>query len=301
MTRLVAHVIVGAKPEPFLPAMLASIAPAVERVFVNENSGLGTDAPNLAALESSTPARDGKLVLARTTFESFASARNVCFDLDRDATPDTWIVFIDADEVHGERFTRIAAQLHKVPAGVGYVDAFTWHFFMSFDWYLSIERRMMVHRWTPLARWKGEVHERLEGVSGRRIALPYIYGHYGNVVPFSEHARKGAQYSGLGAEGTPLTQQAAEAADIFGNYDAIESYYTEFWPRLLRFGGAHPVAARMYIEEEKGRRARDFSAVERLIKKHQPLSRRTANALMKVNYEQRWRLRVFNPLAWQLL
>lgn len=291
MTRVVAHLIAGAKPEPFLPAMLASIAPAVERVFVNENSGLGTDAPNLPALESSTLARDGKLVVARTAFESFASARNVCFDLDRDATPDTWIVFIDADEVHGERFVRIAAQLHKIPAGIDYVDAFTWHFYFSFGWYYSIERRMMLHRWTPQARWEGDVHERLVGIPGRRVALPYVYAHYGHVTPFSEFARKWGQYAELGAQSEQLTPEAAHAADFHGSYDAVVPVFADRFKRMLRFTGTHPAYAQGTIAAETARRAKQLAEIEHRIRAAQTPSDRARNALMKLNYEQRWRTR----------
>jgi hypothetical protein len=291
MSRIVAHLIVGAKHEPFLSAMLASIAPGIERIFVNENSGLGTDAPNLPALESSTLARDGKMVVARTTFESFASARNVCFDLDKDAAPGTWVVFIDADEVHFERFARIAAQLDKIPAGIGYVDGYTWHFYFSFDWYYSIERRMMFHRWTPAARWEGEVHERLTGVPEGRVVLPYVYPHYGHVTPFAEFARKWGQYTGLGAQSEQLSPEAAHAADFHGNYDAVEPVFAERFQHMLRFTGAHPAAARPFIAAQQGQREKQFAQIERLIRKHQGPGQRALNLAMKLNYEQRWRSR----------
>lgn len=292
MSRIVAHLIVGAKFEPFLGAMLESIAPAVERIFVNENSGLGEGAPNLPALRSCALARDGKLVMAQTTFESFASARNVCFDLDREAAPGTWVVFIDADEVHFERFARIASQLDKVPDDVGYVDGYTWHFYFSFDWYYSIERRMMFHRWTPAARWGGDVHEQLTGIPPRRIALPYVYAHYGNVAPFSEHVRKGTQYSGLGAEGTPLSAQAAHAADLESDFSGVDEYYREFWKTLMRFKGRHPRAALATIQSEMARFGRrSTAAIERTIHKYQPPGQRIRNFLMKLNYEYRWRAR----------
>ena len=298
MARVVAHLIVGTKHEIFLPAMLAGLEPAVEHVFVNENSGLGADAPNLPALESSVFARTGRMTVARTTFETFAAARNVCFDLDTGAGADTWIVFIDADEVHAPRFSKIATQLDSLPAGIGFVDAYTWHFFMSFDWYTSIERRMMFHRWTPQARWEGEVHEQLTGVPGKRIALPYVYAHYGHVAPFAEYARKGAQYSGLGAEGTPLTAQDAHAADFHGDYRAVDAYFAPMWPALLRFTGSHPPAARPIIAQERARRASAFTAIDMMIRRSQTPLRRARNALMKLNYEQRWRARTFEALRY---
>ena len=292
MSRVVAHLIVGAKPEPFLPAMLASIEPAVERIFVNENSGLGTDAPNLPALESSRLAQDGRMTIGRTAFTTFSDARNHCFQLDRAASLDTWIVFIDADEVHYDRFKDIAAKLERVPRSVGFIDDFTPHFFKSFDWYASIERRMILHRWTPQARWEGGVHERLAGIDGKRVALPYLHAHYGWVATFLDDARKGAHYSSLGGEGTPLSVTDAEAADFHGDYRAVERFFAEWWRKLMRFTGEHPASAQPIIADQRARKSKHFAQIDRIVRAHQPPMQRVANAIMKLNYEQRWRLRV---------
>ncbi|MDE2571194.1 MAG: hypothetical protein KGM44_01565, partial [bacterium] len=179
MARVVAHLIVGARPEPFLVALLRSLAPVVERLIVNDNSGLGQASPHAPVLAASAFANAGRLTLAQTSFVDFSSARNVCLELDREADEHTWVAFVDADEVHGERFARIVARLDSLPREIAYVDGYTWHFFQSFDWYASIERRMSLFRWTPQARWEGKVHEHLLGVPGRRLALPYVYAHYG--------------------------------------------------------------------------------------------------------------------------
>ncbi|MDQ6929129.1 MAG: hypothetical protein M3126_00495 [Candidatus Eremiobacteraeota bacterium] len=286
-----AHLIVGAKAEPFLPSMLASVDPAVDHLFVNENSGLGTDAPALPALQSSAFAQSGRMSMVRTTFTTFEDARNACFDLDTAADTDTWIAFIDADEVHGERVAKIRSKLGSLPQAVGFVDGYTWHFFKTYDRYLSIERRMMFFRWSPAARWKGRVHEQLTGVPGKRVALPYVYAHYGHVVPFAQTARREAQYAALGAAGTLLSVQDAHAADFHADYDAAERVFSEWWRKCMRFDGKHPAAALAFIEQDRRENASYFRDMERLIVKHQPPVQRARNAIMKLNYEQRWRLR----------
>ncbi|MFN2528252.1 MAG: hypothetical protein ABR584_05990 [Candidatus Baltobacteraceae bacterium] len=302
MTRVVAHLIVGAKPEPFLPAMLASIEPVVERIFVNENSGLLSDAPNLAALESSKLAREGRMSVSRTVFTTFSAARNHCFELDSDADADTWINFIDADEVHGEGFKEIARKLERLPSSVGFVDGFSYHFFKSFDWYASIERRMLFHRWTPQAHWEGAVHERLAGVPGKRVALPQVHAHYGWAGnSFYADALKCAQYAQLGARSDSLTFAEAHAADHLRDYRGVERFFANCLRRCIRFAGEHPVAAFPTILEEKARNAEFFADMEGIILRHQTPLQRVKNAMMSFNYEQRWRARVFQAALYGML
>ena len=298
MARIVAHLIVGARPEPFLGALLESLASVADRLFVNDNSGLGERSPHAPILEASHFAREGRLRTAHTVFEDFASARNVCFALDAEADERTWIAFVDADEVHGEHFARIAAHLDRLPREIAYVDGYTWHFFQTFDWYASIERRMSLFRWTPQAHWEGKVHEQLLGVPGRRLALPYVYGHYGHVVPFQWAARKGIQYSTLGAPGTPLDEQTALLADLTGDYDAVDRFFADWWTRLMPFHGAHPSAARPLIAAIKRERAEHFHNVEEIIRRRQGPLLRLRNTMHALNYAQRWRLRSFNALRY---
>jgi hypothetical protein len=301
MPRIVAHLIVGAKSEPFLAAALASLERAVDHAFVNENSGLGKRAPSLAALEASALFRSGRMTLARTAFAGFAAARNVCFELDRAADEQTWVAFIDADEVHGQRFARLAGNLARLPRDAAFVDGFTWHFFKSFDWYLSIERRMTFFRWTSASRWEGEVHERLCGIEGRRVAVPYVYAHYGHVSPFSEDTRRGLQYAGLGQEGNALPEDIARAADVDGDFTRLNPHFAQRWRRLIRFRGEHPPAARPIIAYERYRQVEHFRRVEAAIALHQPAPQRIKNALLRWNYAQRWRLRWFEAARYGLL
>ncbi|MBV8726676.1 MAG: glycosyltransferase [Candidatus Eremiobacteraeota bacterium] len=301
MTRIVAHLIVGAKQEPFLPALLASIEPATEHIFVNENSGFRERAPALRALQASALFRSGRMTLKHTTFEGFAAARNICLQLDRGACDDTWIAFIDADEVHGERFATIARNLARLPKRLSFVDGFTWHFFKSFDWYLAIDRRMMFYRWTPSVRWDGDVHERLIGVGGARIALPYVYAHYGHVSPFSEDTRQGTQYASLGQHGNALPADIALDADERGDFSRLNPHFADRWRRLIRFTGEHPPAARPIIVYEKLRLSEQFRRIEAAIEEHQPRAERFKNFFRRINYAQRWRLRWLQAARYGML
>ncbi|TAM75857.1 hypothetical protein EPN44_07210 [bacterium] len=301
MARIVGHLIVGARPEPFLGALLESLAPAVERLFVNDNSGLGERSPHAPTLAGSPFAREGRLRIAHTVFDDFSSARNVCFALDTEADEHTWIAFVDADEVHAEQFARIVARLNRLPREIAYVDGYTWHFFQTFDWYASIERRMSLFRWTPQARWEGKVHEKLLGVPGRRLALPYVYGHYGHVVPFQWAARKEQLYASLGRPGRQVDEDTALRADLAHEYEGAERTFSDMWPRLMRFRGRHPAAVHDTIARIRRERAEHFATVEEIIARHQTPLVRLRNLVRRTNYAQRWRLRVFEGLRYGML
>ena len=301
VSRVVAHLIVGAKQEPFLPAMLASIEPAVEHLFVNENSGLGRRAPMIGALEGSALFRSGRLTLAQTAFSGFCAARNECLKLDRSATSETWVGFIDADEVHDERIATVAYNLARLPKNISFIDGFTWHFFKSFDWYLAVERRMMFFRWTPDAHWEGDVHERLCGIDGARLALPYVYAHYGHVSPFAEDTRQGSQYASLGQFGNALPADIAHEADVEGDFHRLNPHFADRWRRVIRFSGSHPAPVRPIIAYEKLRLADHFRRVENAIAEHQPPAQRVKNFFLRLNYSQRWRLRRLQAARYGML
>ena len=292
--RVAAHLIVGAREEPFLPALCASLEGACETLIVNDNAP--GPSPHARALAESAFAKRGALVVDRTPFTDFSTARNLCLDIHRRQNAGEWVAFVDADEVHFPVVGRIAANLANVEAGIDFVDGYTWHFFQSFDWYMSIERRMSFFRASPRARWDGAVHEQLQGLSGLRLALPYVYAHYGWLVSAREHARKGRQYSALGAPGEIVAEDAL--ADV-----QLESYF-EFghrWQNVLRFGGSHPPAAAPVIERLRRERAAQFAQVDAIVRRSQTVLQRSANAARKANYELRWRGRALNPRARRLL
>jgi hypothetical protein len=282
-----AHLILGPREEPFLAPLLASIERAAALLIVNDN---GPDpSPHAAALAESAFGRENRIAVDRTPFEGFAAARNVCLRVHRERAAGQWVMFVDADEVHGEMIDVIAGNLHRVPNEYDFVDAYTWHFFQSFEYYTSIERRMMFFRFRDELRWEGAVHEHLVGDNGKRIALPYVYGHYGHTLEPRRHAEKGRHYSSLGAPGNVLREEQ------LGDFD-VKEYFTPVWPRLLHFRGEHPPAARALLQ----RLGNDLKAHHELTQRivcEQPGLTKAVNLLRQVNYELRWHGRAFNRLA----
>jgi hypothetical protein len=286
-----AHLIVGSREEPFLEAMLASLEGVAQTLIVNDNSEGAS--PHTQILEASHFSRAGRMIVDRTPFRSFSEARNICLRLHAQHDAGAWVAFIDADEVHGPQAVRIASHLGDMPARIGFIDAYTWHFFQSFDWYTSIERRMMFFRFTPEARWEGPVHEQLHGVPGSRLVLPYVYAHYGHTLEPRRHAEKGRHYSALGAPGDILTEEELDGFDI-------ERYFAPVYHRLMKFRGSHPPAAQAATERLRPRMAR-FHAITERIGKGQSLPLQLRNTARRLNYELRWRGRRLDPLARRLV
>ena len=294
LPQIAAHLIVGKREEPLLPALLESIADACRVLIVNDNAP--DPSPHTRVLQESRFAREERIIVDRTPFSDFATARNICLQLHHDAAAGDWVAFVDADEVHGSTVDRIAKNLSLVPQTVDIVEGYTWHFFASFDWYMSIERRMTFFRFTPLVRWEGAVHEQLRGLDGRRLVLPYVYAHYGWVMPVRTHAQKGRHYSALGAPGRTLSEQELEEVELDTYFE-----FARRWQHALRFRGRHPAAAIPIIESMRRERATEFALADSLVASNQHLPDRLRNAMMKLNYEQRWRSRALNPLALRLL
>lgn len=287
---IAAHLILGARHEPFLAPMLESIAGVASLLIVNDN---GPDpSPHAATLAASRFGRENRLVVDRTPFAGFAAARNVCLRLHAEHGARPWVAFIDADEVHGEGVRQVAAGLDRVPGAYDFVDGYTWHFFGSFDYYTSIERRMMFFRYDPALRWDGAVHEQLVGLRGKRLAVPYVYAHYGHTLEPRRHAEKGRHYSSLGAPGNVLREDELEGFDV-------ARYFSPVYPRLLRFTGAHPPAARMVIAELAPSLEGHHALTER-IARAQPARVKLVNLVRKLNYGLRWRARTLDPLARRL-
>ncbi|HTU82615.1 MAG TPA: hypothetical protein VMF61_10830 [Candidatus Acidoferrales bacterium] len=283
------HLILGPREEPFLAALLQSLEGAAQTLIVNDNAP--GPSPHAATIAAS--AFGAHAIVDRSPFTGFADARNRCLALHARHSSASWVAFADADEVHAGSVARVAGNLDRLPAGYDFVDAYTWHFFASFDYYTSIERRMAFFRFVPGAHWEGAVHERLTGLRGKRLALPYVYGHYGHTLAPRRHAEKGRLYSSLGAQGKVLRE------DDLDDFD-VETYFESVYPRLLRFGGQHPPAARATVERLRVALRADHALTERVVAE-QPLGVKARNVLRKLNYEMRWRGRGLNPLARRML
>jgi len=285
--RIAAHLILGAREEPFLAAMLESIGSSAHLLIVNDNAP--DPSPHSATLSASRFGREGRVIVERTEFRGFADARNVCLRLHAENDAGDWVAFVDADEVHGARVARTARRIDRVPAAFDFVDGYTWHFFASFDYYTSIERRMMFFRFARGLRWEGAVHEQLRGHEGRRVALPYVYAHYGHTLAPRRHAEKARQYSALGAPGNVLREEQLDDFDV-------ARYYAPVYPRLLRFSGKHPAAARATVERLRGELVIEHRRTHDIVEA-QEMPTKIRNAARKLNYEMRWRSRIVDPLA----
>lgn len=257
--------------------------------MVNENSGRRSTA-NLALLTASPWAQRQSLYLDRTPFADFSTARNRCLEVHREHGLGPWIAFVDADEVHTPVAARIAARLDRLPADVDYVDGYTLHFFQSVDWYTSIERRMAFFRLRDTTAWIGPVHETLVGNSNKRFALPYLYAHYGYILPVRHAAAKGRLYERLGAPGGSIAEADAERADR-------TAYFAPLWSLALRYRGHHPPAAGPAIASLRTTYAKEFAETSRIVAANQSLARRAANLIRSGNFEYRWRARALDPRA----
>ena len=272
--RIVAHLIIGARPEPYLEATLASIAGVASHVVVNDNSGQA-QSPNEPALEALHNGHPLPATIMRTKFADFARARNDCIDATPQSYRGCWALFVDADEVHGPELPAMGALLHRLPDDVEAVDGYSRHFVGSFRWWYAIERRLCFFRLRPDSRWQGPVHERLS-VAGRRIALPGVWFHYGHVVTPQMEAEKGRLYRSLGQHG-----QVADA-QVTARLTAHEVWHTKL-RQAIAFGGAHPQAAHAIIDELEVSRKQLFAEVDRLATAQTALER-MYNNLRALNY-----------------
>lgn len=200
--QVVAILLVGSRPEPYLPAVLDGLVGGVDRLVVNDNSGLARSS-NRDVIESSRLHNEGRVTIVEAPFEGFSRARNNCLDViraDRSGDPPTWVLMVDADEVHGPRLATLTSRiLPTLVASVGGVDGYVVQFMQTLDFFISIDRRHnLLFKLDSSVRYERDVHERLLGVNGRRLCLPYTYFHYGYVRPNQQILEKWVQYHGLG-------------------------------------------------------------------------------------------------------
>src|SRR5579872_834624 len=261
---IVAHLIVGAKPEAYLACTLESVADVCAHAVVNDTSG-AAEHVNGPIIEQSRFAREGRLTLVRSDFSDFATARNACIDATPPAFQNGWALKIDADEVHGPALAAVAAVAARVPDEVDGIDGYIRHFVGSFSWWFELNRTRFLFRLAPQLRWQNAIHEQLAPI-GKRVALPAVCFHYGHVITPREEAEKGRLYASLGQPDPAPTDRQLERARP-----------ATVWPALLRrairFHGDHPRAAQGTIEQLAQERAGLFAEVDALVAQQTPLQR----------------------------
>ncbi|MBD5655389.1 MAG: hypothetical protein IAI50_09420 [Candidatus Eremiobacteraeota bacterium] len=261
---------VGTTNEPYLAAALASIAPAVDRLVVNDNS-LHAHGENVSTLERSAFAERGALRIARHPFVDFADMRNRAFaELATLPQPPDWVLFLDADEVHGEQIRYVAREiLPRLSPAIGNVDAYTYHFFGTYRWITDIARRFVFYRYRPELRWVNRIHERIVGIAGEALVLPYAYHHYGNVAPPALLARKHTQYYELGnAVPRPPTETESTAEIFLAKASDVR-----------RYTAPHPQPVRATLAALQDAARAEFAAIDAGFERARTPSRRIAAAL----------------------
>jgi hypothetical protein len=284
-----AHLIVGGREEPFLPALLDSLEGVADLLLVNDNAS-EPDGPNARVLAGSAFAQRGALIVDRAPFTSFSAARNRVLDLHRTHAPKAWAAFVDADDVHRPVARCIARNLDRLDAGIARVDGYTRHYLQSFRWVIAVDRRLAFFRVTPDVRWDGDVHERLTGLSGRALVLPYVYDHYGWVLPMERQAAKGRQYASLGQAGTTHSPESVAQADP-------ATFFSDQWPDAMPYSGPQPPAVAAVRAMLEARDGATYAAAEGIIAQRHGWQRRLFNTFRRLNYAYRWRARALDPLA----
>jgi hypothetical protein len=252
---IVAHLIIGNKPEPYLEAAIASIESVSDHLVVNDNSG---DAQSIhaPALAHCGLGQRGAITVVRSSFADFASARNLCIDATPRALRGGWALFFDADEIHGEELRAAAALLPQLPPDVDAVEGYSRHFIGSFDWWHNIARRLCFFRLSPDRRWTGAVHERLEPRQ-KSVVVADVWHHYGHVTPPRREWEKGRLYHSLGQTGFVATDEQMRTASPAGVWGHLA-------PEVMPFRGAHPAIALPTIRRLSALWADTFADVDRL-------------------------------------
>jgi len=165
--KIVANIIVDSKLEKYLPQCLKSIVDAVDEIVIVANP----DNKN-APLMNVFP----KVRVAYMPFIDFASARNNCLALSKDAN---YILRVDADEVHFTNQLKMLIDIMVKKHKDGAVASF-YHFVKSYKNYQSIDSRIILFRNKPTLRWTKKVDEYLEGLLPADLYNSnYKYHHYG--------------------------------------------------------------------------------------------------------------------------
>lgn len=182
-----------------LDMCLKSLKPSVDGVVLLDTSAEPTESVALTARPDHPPLfnylRDPDIIERG----GFAAARNYLLQF-TPQEPDTWILWVDSDEVHFDSL----AQLRPLMEGDQYDEISTHfvHFCLGTNLYERMERRTNLFRHGPDIRWEGKVHEHLvRDRPARTFQSSYLYHHYGYVRSQEYVFSRWVQYAKL--EGNP--------------------------------------------------------------------------------------------------
>lgn len=278
----------GAAPEPYLGAFLRSIEPAIDALAVNDNSGLERN-PNADVLLRSRFARQGSLAIVRTRFDGFAKMRaDALAAAARLSMRPEWILYADADEVHGTQLRVIVRDvLPSLSNEVGFVDAYIEHLFGTFGWSTDVGRRITFFRYGLEVRWNNLVHERMVRTPGRTtIVLPYVYNHYGNVAALASYAAKNDLYERLAARAGETVRHREP--------DAVQA---EMIAMVRPYRRRHPLAVLKTIEHMRRDDAERLAQTEYVIRSSRTPLRVLRGSYHALNDAVRVRLRRLERLG----
>ena len=122
-----------------------------------------------------------------------------------------------------------------------------------------------------MLRWRGAVHEQLEGQSGKVVVVPHRIAHYGAVLPPASYATKARKYAGLG--------QAIDNVYPAPGDANVENVYARKAKMARHFRGRHPDAARSTIARLEGEWAGHLAEIDRLFDRSQTPMDRIVNGV----------------------
>lgn len=283
---IVALMLMGARPEPYLKAVLHSLEQAADFLIVHDNSG-APRSQNRNVLERSTLHANGRVGVVEAPFVNFSQARNECLDYMRANLPcdaQTWLLMVDCDEVHGSDLAFITRHiLSTLPPEVGIVDTYFYNFILSFNVYNALDRRHnLLVRHNPDLRWTHDVHEHLTGLVGQRICLPYTYHHYGYIRSTGHIIDKWRHYRTLGDQ-----TYSEHTLDEMSRRDLFEREVD----RALPYNGSYPEALAL-LDDAANMVDPDIDDFHRLVDAHLKKPGPRLHALLRdLNYRLRlmWR------------
>lgn len=283
---IIATMIISNRTEPFLSVCLESLDDCVDLVVMNDNSS-DLKNPNLDVVKKSKLFAEGKIKLLFNEFKGFGDARNKYLDYLKEIKADknSWLIKIDSDEVHPASLKAVTRQiLPNLPASIGVVDSYFFHFMQSFDYIYGIDRRHdLFARYNPDLYWEGAVHEKLCGQKGSRIILPYLFYHYGYVNLKDDILQRWKFYAKCG-DNTHKDLDSVEK-DTFLNW---EGRY------CVKFRGKHPKPMENMVKKIKKDRKEEFENYDKVINNH--IRKNKTLAIKNFSRFVNYRVRIYSRL-----